>query len=179
MIRIMGLDLSLNGTGVVLPAGWAYTIKCKAAQGDGRLQIIRDQIRQYLADADADLVVIEDLPTHAHAAGVTGMVHGAVRTEIMDTGIPYVLIAPATLKAFATGKGNADKAAMILSAYKRSGQEFADDNQCDAAWLRWAGMDHYGAPEFDLPKTQRDRLSKVKWPLLTRGTSPSGKVPGA
>jgi len=168
--------LSLNGTGVVLPAGWAYTIKCKAAQGDGRLRIIRDEIRQYLILAD--LVVIEDLPTHARAAGVTGMVHGAVRTEIMDTGIPYVLITPATLKAFATGKGNCDKAAMILAAYKRAGREFADDNQCDAAWLRWAGMDHYGSPEFDLPKIQRDRLAKVTWPLFNVGTSQSGIVPG-
>jgi hypothetical protein len=94
------------------------------------------------------------------------MVHGAVRLRLIDFDTPYVLINPTTLKGFATGSTSADKTAMAIAALKRTGREFADDNQCDAAWLRWAALDHYGQPEFDLPKVQRDRLAKVTWPDL-------------
>lgn len=166
MTRIMGIDLSITATGVCMPSGATVTVSGRAGLGDRRLPLVRDHIRESLRLQPADLVVIEDLPTHAKAAGITGMVHGAVRTLLMDLCVPYVLVTPATLKAYATGKGNCDKAAMILAAYKRGGREFSDDNQCDAFWLRAAGTDHYGEPLFPLPQAQRDRLAKVAWPVV-------------
>jgi Holliday junction resolvasome RuvABC endonuclease subunit len=169
-LRILGLDLSITAPGLCLPDGTTRTIKTNPKDGDRRLQHIVDHVGIALHEGpdgigDAvDLAVIEDLPTHAKSAGITGMVHGAVRLRLIDFGTPYVLITPATLKAYATGKGNADKTAMAIAALKRAGREFADDNQCDAAWLRWAGLDWYGQPEFELPKAQRERLAKVTWP---------------
>jgi Holliday junction resolvasome RuvABC endonuclease subunit len=169
-LRILALDLSITAPGVCLPDGTTRTIKTRTSEGDRRLQHIVSDIGIALDDKPdstgyaVDLAVIEDLPTHAKSAGITGMVHGAVRLWLLDAHIPYVLITPATLKAYATGKGNADKTAMAIAALKRSGREFADDNQVDAAWLRWAALDWYGTPEFDLPKAQRDRLAKVTWP---------------
>ena len=163
MIRVLGLDLSITATGVCLPGGRTYTIRGKAADGDRRLADIRYRLR---ADAeDADLAVIEDLPTHAHAAGITGMVHGAVRSLLLELEVPYVLVTPATLKAFATGKGNCDKAAMILAAYKRGGITFTDDNRCDAWWLWQAGLWQTGpSPDrVPLPEAQRARLDKANW----------------
>lgn len=162
-IRVLGLDLSITATGIAYPDGTAETIRTKAADGDLRLLQIRGYLRKAI-DLGVDIAVIEDLPTHAHGAGITGMVHGAVRAVLMGASIPYALVTPATLKAYATGKGNADKTAMALAAYKRAGAEFADDNQCDAAWLRWAGLDHYGAAEFEVPAAQRTRLDAVAWP---------------
>jgi hypothetical protein len=160
-LRVLGLDLSITATGFALPDGQTGTFK-GPWKGDWRLVAIKHAVAGH-ADA-VDLAVIEDLPTHAKSAGITGMVHGAVRAVLMELGVPYVLITPATLKAYATGKGNADKTAMAIAALKRAGREFGDDNQCDAAWLRWAGLDWYGQPEFDIPKAQRDRLAKVTWP---------------
>jgi len=168
-LRVAGLDLSITAPGIALPDGTTHTIKTHPKEGDRRLQRIATEIGRALngdEDNDVDLVVIEDLPTHAKSAGITGMVHGAVRLILLDSCIPYVLVTPATLKAFATGKGNADKTAMAVAALKRAGREFADDNQCDAWWLRAAGLDWYGQPEFTLPQAQRDRLSKVDWPEL-------------
>lgn len=161
--RILGLDLSITATGYALPDGQTGTFK-GPWKGDWRLVAIRTAIAGH-ADA-IDLAVIEDLPTHAKAAGITGMVHGAVRTVLMEHGVPYALVTPATLKAFATGKGNADKTAMAIAALKRAGREFGDDNQCDAWWLRAAGLDWYGHAEVEMPKAQRDRLGKVDWPQL-------------
>ncbi|MEV7154856.1 Holliday junction endonuclease [Streptomyces misionensis] len=161
--RILGLDLSITATGYALPDGQTGTFK-GPWKGDWRLVAIRTAVAGH-ADA-IDLAVIEDLPTHAKAAGITGMVHGAVRTVLMEHGVPYALVTPATLKAYATGKGNADKTAMAIAALKRAGREFGDDNQCDAWWLRAAGLDWYGHAEVDMPKAQRDRLDKVDWPQL-------------
>lgn len=158
-MRVAGLDLSLTATGVALPDGSTFTVRTNAKDGDRRLlQIVA-------ALPVADLAVIEGMGRFPGNTGqIIAMVHGAVRTALMDAGVPYVIVSPATLKAYATGRGNADKAAMILAAYKRSGTEFTDDNQADAAWLRWAGLDHYGEPEFPVPQAQRAYLGKAVWP---------------
>jgi Holliday junction resolvasome RuvABC endonuclease subunit len=53
-------------------------------------------------------------------------------------GVPYQGVPVGTIKKFATGKGNADKAAMIEAA-KRWGHRPEDDNEADAlALLHWA-----------------------------------------
>jgi Holliday junction resolvasome RuvABC endonuclease subunit len=161
--RIVGLDLSMTATGVALADGATRTIKPKGT-GDARLLYITHEIRQIIDGAD--FVVLEDMPARlmANAAKAVGFVHGAVRLVLLTAGVSYAAVPPATLKAYATGKGNADKTAMAIAALKRTGQEFADDNCCDAAWLRWAGLDRLAVPEFVLPAAQRERLDKVAWP---------------
>lgn len=161
--RVIGLDLSMTGTGIAYSNGDTRTIRPKRT-GDARLTEIRDHVAEALAMCS--LAVIEDLPTHAKSAGITGMVHGVVRALLTENLVPYALIAPATLKAFATGKGNADKTAMTLALYKRAGIEASDDNQVDAWWLRAAGMQHLGRPVVDLPAAQVARLDKAKWPEM-------------
>lgn len=171
-LRVLGLDLSLTATGICLTDGATLTIKTRQKDGDRRLVHIADALTSMIGDGSSvDLAVIEDLPKHAMAAGITGMVHGVARAVLLRAGIPYALVAPATLKAFATGKGSGDKTPMAMAAYKRAGVEFGDDNQCDAWWLRAAGLDWYGAAEFELPKAQRDRLGKVTWPTLSAGVT--------
>lgn len=171
-LRVLGLDLSLTATGICLTDGVALTIKTRQKDGDRRLVVIADALASMIGDGSSgDLAVIEDLPRHAMAAGITGMVHGVARAVLLRAGIPYALVVPATLKAFATGKGSGGKTPMAMAAYKRAGVEFGDDNQCDAWWLRMAGLDWYGQPEFDLPQAQRERLAKVAWPDLTAVTA--------
>lgn len=162
-MRIMGLDLSIAETGVCEPNGGTFSLPQKAAWGDSRLRRIRDSLKATVIDLGVEFAVIEDLPTHAHGAGITGMVHGAVRLALADLGVPYVVLTPATLKKFATGKGNSNKTAMALHAFKRAGREFGDDNQCDAWWLWAAGMDHFGPALFPLPVAQRAALDVITW----------------
>ena len=173
-LRVIGLDLSLTSTGVCLPDGSTYAIKTRQKDGDRRLVVIRDNIRAALAEHRPHLAVVEDLPRHAKGSGITGQVHGTVKPELLDAGVPYVLVVPATLKSYACDNGNADKRRMADAAYLAAGAEFPGDlnakgqggDMCDAWWLRAAAHHHYGQPLFSLPPAQIDRLTKVDWPAV-------------
>ena len=168
--RIVGLDLSITATGIALADGTTRTIKTNPKDGDRRLVEIALQVGMALDSTDygdaCDLVVIEEAPPGLKGPAIKAihMVHGAVRARLLDFDTKYVVINPSTLKKYATGKSGADKTAMAMAAYKRTGREFADDNQCDAAWLRWAALDQLGHAEFTLPADQRAALSAVAWP---------------
>jgi Holliday junction resolvasome RuvABC endonuclease subunit len=165
--RVVGLDLSMTATGIAWCDGSTYTVAGRET-GDRRLLTICQEVGIAVDGRDIDLVVIEDLPTHAKSAGITGMVHGAVRAYLLRLKVPYVLITPASLKKYATGKGNAGKPEMAVAAFKRAGKEFGDDNQCDAWWLRAMGLDHLGAPATVLPAAQRAALTAVNWSAVAR-----------
>lgn len=169
---VVGLDLSLTGSGIAYRDGTTGTVKTKQKDGDGRLAQIEQAVQIAVGGEElgpaVDLVVMEDIPKNSYAAKPISMVHGVVRNLLVKTGIPYALVTPATLKTYATGKGSGDKVPMALAAYKRAGLEFEDDNQCDAAWLRWAGLDWLGNPEFSMPAAQREALKKAVWPGVAR-----------
>src|SRR5690606_13453175 len=101
-LKVAGLDLSMTATGVARTgdddqSGCTHLIK-STGKGDRRLVDIRSQVLDYVSGCE--LVLIEDLPTHAHSAGITGMVHGAVREGLLSAGIPYATVPPATLKKY-------------------------------------------------------------------------------
>lgn len=164
--RVLGLDLSIAATGWQV-AGRGGVLPLPARQGDRRLVTIEQHVLHQIATlGGVDLVVIEDLPTHAHGAGITGMVHGAVRAALIHISAPYALVTPATLKKYATGRGNAPKPDLRMELYKRTGLDHADDNHVDAWWLWHAGMDYLGHAVVELPAAQRDALGKVAWPEM-------------
>jgi Holliday junction resolvasome RuvABC endonuclease subunit len=167
--RIIGLDLSIKRTGIARIDGTTQAIACRGDDGDRRLLQIRTALRDVLSTDTPDLAVIEDLPRDSHAAKIVGFVHGIVRAELADCRVPYALITGATLKSYACDNGRAEKADMASAAYLAAGAEFPRDkggDECDAWWLRAAGLDHYGHPLFSLPQAQRDRLHKVAWPQV-------------
>lgn len=167
---VMGIDPSLAATGIALPDGGLTLAGGAAALGDERLRAIYNTVAIACTVQPPVLAVIEDLPTHAHGAGKTGMAQAAVRLALLAAGVPYALVTAATLKKFATGNGGAGKPDMRMAFYKRTGVDERDDNLVDAAWLRFAGLDWLGHPPVDLPKTQRAALEKVTWPQEGPGT---------
>lgn len=171
--RVVGLDLSLTGTGIAHPDGTTETIRTKH-RGCERLIHIRDHITAAIWPhrVPANLVVIEDYAysraaAHSHELGELG---GVVRVALHERGIPFVCVGPSSLKKFATGKGNADKHAMRIAAYKTADLEFDDDNQCDAAWLRWMGLYALierpgGAPPVPATAYRDETVAKIAWPV--------------
>lgn len=159
------MDLSLTGTGLSWRDADAFTITTKL-RGDERLDYITDTIMVYVDRYETQLAVIEGHVVRSNFAFEAGQLHGQVRKALRTRGIPYAIVPPATLKKFATGRGNADKTGMALAALKRAGLEFTDDNACDSWWLRqaaecWLDPD---AALLVMPQAQRDALAKVVWP---------------
>jgi Holliday junction resolvasome RuvABC endonuclease subunit len=160
-VKAAGLDLSITNTGACHGELLACThLIAPKGTRDDRLVVIKNQALEYVRGSD--LVLVEGYLNRSMSAGITGMVHGAVRVMLLEQGIPYATFPPASLKKYATGKGGASKTDMALAAFKRAGVEFTNDNECDAWWLWVAAMDHLGEPVFDLPKVQRDALTKIK-----------------
>jgi Holliday junction resolvasome RuvABC endonuclease subunit len=161
-VKALGLDLSITGTGLahsLQGEACTHVIRTKG-KGDARLLEIRAMVRELAPGAKLALI---EAPTPRSATSViTGMVHGVVRAELIELGIPYGTLMPATLKKFATGKGTGDKIPMALEAFKRAGREFPDDNQCDAWWLWVAAMTRLGVPPFRLPALNLESLEKIR-----------------
>lgn len=170
--RVVGLDLSLTATGIADSDGSVGTIKTKL-RGCERLAWIAEQVANAI-DSAADswvggawpLVVIEDYAfsradAHSHQVGELG---GVIRLQLHEAEVPWVAVVPSSLKKYATGKGNANKAAMLQAAWQRLGYEGTDDNEADALWLRAMGLDALGHPLVALPAVNRAALEKVAWP---------------
>lgn len=166
-MRVLGIDPSLTATGIAYPDGTLTTIGGDAKHGDHRLTRIYQAVAT-AAVTGADLAVLEDLPTHAHGAGITGMAQGVIRLALQTSSVPYVTVAAATLKKYATGSGAATKADMRMALFKRATLDVRDDNQCDAWWLRAMGMQHLGQPLLVLPATHLAAMTKVAWPARER-----------
>lgn len=169
--HVIALDLSLTATGVC----WVpphdiepdpFTIRTSAGDDMGvRLACVVSKVMDIATDRDdataAPVFIIEDLPTHARAAGKTGMVHGAIRLTLWQNRYQVITIPPASLKTWATGKGNAGKPEMLAEAIKRLGFDGHDDNEVDALWLWTLGAELLGDPVIDLPQTHRRSLTKL------------------
>ena len=92
-------------------------------------------------------IVFEEVRAHAgtDASHIYGGFLGTLTAWCEERTIPYEGVPVGTIKRYATGKGNADKAAMI-AAVKARGFAPADDNEADAiALLLWATERQGGA----------------------------------
>ena len=163
-VKVAGLDLSMSATGVATSADSrvaadTYLITPKQSR-DLRLPEIASSVVKLVTDSD--LVLIEGYLNRSLSAGITGMVHGAVRAALIEAGLKYGTLPPSSLKMFATGRGGASKTDMAVAAYKRGGVEFTNDNECDAWWLWVAANEHLGQPVIDMPKDHCKALQKIQ-----------------
>jgi len=87
-----------------------------------------------------DAVYFEEVRRHigTDAAHVFGGLLATLTAWCEQHSLPYQGVAVGTIKRYATGKGNADKQA-VIAAMRERGFEPADDNEADAiAILLWA-----------------------------------------
>ena len=160
MTVVLGVDLSLTGTGCVSDSECGAVLVTKPVDTiERRLIAIRDFVLDHAAGAD--LTVVEDYVTRSPAASSLALIHGVVRVALVEAGRPFTLVPPATLKKYAAGKGNATKADMRVALYKRTGLDWDDDNLVDAWWLRAAGWQILDRPVVDVPMLQKLALAKI------------------
>jgi Holliday junction resolvasome RuvABC endonuclease subunit len=163
-VIVVGLDLSLTSTGVAWLDGHThhaetFTTTPKDELG-ARLEAIKD--RCWRVARGAELVVVEDVVATSRNGATVAMVQGVIRWQLWRDHVPHTFVPPATLKVFATGRGNADKGAMIAEACRRLDYQGSSNDQVDALWLAHLGAYHVGRPAVDLPQTHLRALTKIK-----------------
>ena len=166
--KVLGIDPSLTSTGL---AGicWTDTIKPRPKlRGPDRLLFIRQQIvTEWLP---ATLVAIEG-PSYGSQAGQSGHHERAglwwmVRCALHTHGVPVAVIPPASVKKYATGRGNAAKADMVREVTKRFPWFDGGEDEADALVLAAMAADHLGQAMAQMPATHRVALDAVTWPEM-------------
>lgn len=163
---IFGLDLSLTAT------GWSTlrdgrdidcgTVKSKA-RGPERLDEILGSLRTLIEKNRSSrlLAVIEGYGFATQKGHSLGELGGLVRWHLWTQGIEMLIVPPATLKKFVTGKGVGDKGQMMVDLYKNWGVDAGDNNAADACALAIMGY-HWMCPDLTAPKYRRETITKVE-----------------
>lgn len=149
-MRILALDLGTH-------MGWALS---DGASGTFHLQTDAQRrfegagmkwlrLRRFLDEVGmVSLVALEEVRHHTgtDAAHAYGGALAVVTAWCEEKSIPHTAFSVGTIKKHATGKGNANKAAMMKSAVER-GWDVVDDNHADALWILDLAMkEHTHAP---------------------------------
>ena len=113
-------------------------------------------------------VAFEEVRRHmgVDAAHVYGALIGIITKECEVRSIPYEGIPVSAPKTLATGKGNADKVAMLAAAiYKWPGWMPEDDNEADARWIAEVGFVGVPAPKKKPRKSSRISVDSPPTPM--------------
>jgi len=158
---VVGLDLSLTGTGIADTHGLTRVLKTGGLEGMGRIEYIRRAILDNLTPS-VDAVFIEGYSFGSQwNLAQLGELGGVVKLTIWTLGIVYYTIAPNSLKKFATGNGRATKEEVVANARERLGYEGYDNNAADALWLWTLGRAYLGDDTVKLPKAHTDALKGI------------------
>lgn len=141
--KILGLDLSLVSTGVAYRhQGQEVVERVQTGKMRGalRLYFIRNAIRRIVRDNGITKAVVE-----GYALGGKGKVFnigelgGVVLLQLWEMGIEVRVVPPSNLKKASTGKGNADKPAMLSHAQRLFDVTITQDDEIDGFFLLMFG----------------------------------------
>ncbi len=193
---VVGLDLSLTGTGVaaiaVATAELSTAVHSSPPPATDSLtgHVLRhrrlaDGIVGQVVAADPALAVVEGLQfsVRMRDSSLTrrGFLWWAVIEGLCDAGVPVLEVAPQQIKQFATGRGNASKSEMVAAYAKawpnaelgRGVEDRADAAAAAALGAAWLGVQ--GLPQ-SMTAVRTKLLAKLPAPTLPpRG----GRLAGA
>jgi crossover junction endodeoxyribonuclease RuvC len=134
MARFVGIDPSTK-TGFVVLDEHGQVLRAKELTGVGsedpkRMATLIDEVMRHLQPDD--VICIEGFGFASQQAIQLGGIGWGIRMALFRRGIPYIDVPPASMKKFATGRGNAKKDEMVLPIYRKWGFEHSSDNVRDA-----------------------------------------------
>jgi len=169
----LGIDQSLRSSGVVVVGAsndliYRGTVTPGKLLGVTRLACIRDSLRDVLAaEPDICYAAIEGYSIESvNRSFDLGELGGLVRLVLHDAGIPFVVVAPKSLKQFVSSDGSATKELMREAVLKKWGMDFEQDDECDAFGLaQLARSFHLNTgttrAELEVLKKLRDTTKKI------------------
>lgn len=119
-----------NASGV-----WDFNTRKDESAGMKMLRF-RSKLKEVCAMEEINLIVYERVAGfHKNA-----IIHAAKMVAIIESfceenGIEYKAVSATEVKKYATGKGNANKDAMVASAQSKLGYTGTNDNEADALWI--------------------------------------------
>lgn len=172
-MNVLGIDPSLTSTGLawIGPDGGPqlHTSATKAA-GKGTDRKLARLWRQVHAVMDvaarADLVLIEapSFGSHGSATRDLAGLWWLIVAELRAAEVALGVVAPAALKRWATGRGNADKFAVGQAIGRRwPDVPLANPDEADALVLASMGLHHLGSLPWHPTAYQEAALTAVEW----------------
>lgn len=160
MTRFVGIDLSTKTGLVILERdGFIKTQEeiihpCDTAES--MIEMVNDVTSQLQKD---DVIMIEGFGFSSRQGFQLGGIGWGVRMELAKRGYPFSLAAPAVVKKFGAGKGNADKRELAVKVNSRWGFFHKSDNVTDAFVL--AHMARATTIEDGYTKDQLKTIQKI------------------
>jgi len=128
------LDTSFYGRGMGI-------IDAHKLRGTERLIYLEERLWNLITSNKFDLICIEGYSYGSKGRAVfdIGELGGILRLNLHKAKMPWIEIAPATLKKFVTGSGIAEKDMVTMNVMKKWGIECANNNEADAVSLAMIG----------------------------------------
>lgn len=180
MTAVLGLDLSLTGTGLAaVTSDGGFTVITEGSTGkrgdtladrDRRLADLARRIGLFVQDWDDYAIAVIEGPSVMSQGGSNWDRAGLWWLVVQQLDPARTAVAaPSTVKKWSAGKGSADKAA-VAGGVTRLWPEFecANDNEADALALASMGAQRLGMQLFPKRAHHSDALLKVEWPAFIR-----------
>lgn len=155
-MKVLGIDPSLTGTGLALLNDRGRiidhrTVTTKPIRGCDRLTVIEAAVRNWARILEPGDVVVIESPSYGsrtgnqhELAGLWWILRRAIndRKNMLGGRLTIYTVAPKARAKYATGNGNADKAAVMAAVHRAYPQvdKSWDDNACDALVLAHMGL---------------------------------------
>lgn len=178
-MKTIGIDLSLTGTGICILENEKIVdtklIKSKK-EGDTptdeiirMYSIVEEVVEEFLIynskeEISVDLVLLEGISYMSKNTTALSQLSGLsymVRSELFRNDIPFVIVAPSSLKKFITGKGNSPKDIIMMEIYKGWGETITDNNKADAFGLAMIGQ-YLLNPKIKMEQYQKEVINLLK-----------------
>lgn len=134
---ILSLDIASNTGFCTATASGVWNLTPRKNESKGmRLIKFKASLREIVQSEQISLIVFEGAVTYSKFPNHVALeLQGVLKLFCEEVGIEYKSYMPSEIKKFATGKGNANKEAMIKAANERFGYNVRDDNEADAVCL--------------------------------------------
>jgi len=168
----IGIDPALTNIGMVcLVRGASFNsfgsdlVQPKNLRDLARLSYIQDQVKHFIQERNAELVVLEGYDYKGHNLAQLGEASGVIKLICHQLGLPVLVVSPASVKKFSTGNSNASKE-LVMARYGLSNEHVAD-----ARALAEIGLVYLtGVSQFrhELEVIKQLKTTKVKKPVMKR-----------